>query len=198
MDFGTRMECVAWNFEDKLGAGIELRDDRKIAIIACARRRGEAPGNLGLDDEMHFVDEVRELEEVVKDGRGDVVGEISVDAHAPACCDRGEIRFENIARHDGEIGKVFREAAQASDQGRIQFDGVDGTAGPEEIPRDFAMAGADLDPAMLLVAGERRGGMRRDADGAGDLFAPVEVGEKMLAKALASHGWECSSRSESV
>jgi len=30
--------------------------------------------------------------------------------------------------------------------------------------------------------------MRRDSDGAGDLLAPVEVGEKMLAEALASHG----------
>jgi hypothetical protein len=31
--------------------------------------------------------------------------------------------------------------------------------------------------------------MRGDADGAGDLFAPVEVFEEMLAEALASHGW---------
>ena len=32
--------------------------------------------------------------------------------------------------------------------------------------------------------------MRRDANGAGDFFAPVEIGEEMLAEALASHGWE--------
>jgi len=31
--------------------------------------------------------------------------------------------------------------------------------------------------------------MRGDADGAGDFFAPVKVGEEMLAEALASHGW---------
>jgi hypothetical protein len=30
--------------------------------------------------------------------------------------------------------------------------------------------------------------MRRDANSARDLFAPVEIGEKMLAEALASHG----------
>ncbi len=32
--------------------------------------------------------------------------------------------------------------------------------------------------------------MRRDANGAGDFFAPVEIGEEMLAEALASHGWK--------
>jgi len=32
--------------------------------------------------------------------------------------------------------------------------------------------------------------MRRDANGAGDFFAPVEIGEEMLAEALASHAWE--------
>jgi hypothetical protein len=31
--------------------------------------------------------------------------------------------------------------------------------------------------------------MRRNADGARDLFAPVKIGEEMLAEALASHGW---------
>ena len=32
--------------------------------------------------------------------------------------------------------------------------------------------------------------MRRDANGAGDFFAPVKIGEEMLAEALASHAWE--------
>jgi hypothetical protein len=31
--------------------------------------------------------------------------------------------------------------------------------------------------------------MRRDANGTCDFFAPVEVGEEVLAEALASHGW---------
>jgi hypothetical protein len=32
--------------------------------------------------------------------------------------------------------------------------------------------------------------MRGDANGAGDFFAPVEIGKEMLAEALASHGWK--------
>jgi hypothetical protein len=31
--------------------------------------------------------------------------------------------------------------------------------------------------------------MRRNANSARDLFAPVEIGEEVLAEALASHGW---------
>ena len=31
--------------------------------------------------------------------------------------------------------------------------------------------------------------MRRNADGARNLFAPVEIGEEVLAEALACHGW---------
>ena len=40
---------------------------------------------------------------------------------------------------------------------------------------------------MLIVARKRYRGMGRNADGAGDLFAPAEIGEEVLAEALASH-----------
>jgi len=78
--------------------------------------------------------------------------------------------------------------AKAGDELGVEFDGVDGGAGCEEMLGHFAVAGADFDPTMLIVAWERHGGMRGDADSAGDLFAPVEVFEEMLAEALASHG----------
>jgi len=72
------------------------------------------------------------------------------------------------------------------------------------------MAGSNFDPTMLIVLSKRglqtltvptsrdsqrtvvakewRQGMRRDANGAGDLFAPVEIGEEVLAETLACHG----------
>ncbi len=63
----------------------------------------------------------------------------------------------------------------------------------------FTVAGTDFDPTVLipmnrgsqtmLVVSEGDHGVRRDADGACDLFAPVEVFQKMLAEALACHGW---------
>ena len=73
---------------------------------------------------------------------------------------------------------------------RIQFDGVDGRAGGRRGARSFRRgrrqfrsSNADR-PAQQL----RRGGVRRNANGARDLFAPVGIGEEMLAEALASHG----------
>jgi len=45
------------------------------------------------------------------------------------------------------------------------------------------------DSQRTLVAGEGRNGMRRNANGARDLLAPVEIGKEVLAESLASHGW---------
>ncbi len=193
------------NFEDEFGTGVELRDDGKIAVVARAGLGGEAVSNFGLNDDVDFVDEVSEGEEVMKDRRGDVVGKIAVDADAPAGSDRGDVRFENIGRDDGEIWKFLCEVAKAGDERRIDFDGVDGSTGGEEVLGDFTMTGADFDPAMLVVPRKRhlqtlivaskwRQGMRRNANGARDFFAPVEIGKEVLAEALASHGWNSVAR----
>ena len=45
------------------------------------------------------------------------------------------------------------------------------------------------DSQRTLVVSEGRNGMRRNANGARDLFAPVQVGKEVLAESLASHGW---------
>jgi len=50
------------------------------------------------------------------------------------------------------------------------------------------MAGSNFDPGTFVVHGKRKGGMRGNANGARDLFAPVEIGEEVLAEALTSHG----------
>jgi hypothetical protein len=40
----------------------------------------------------------------------------------------------------------------------------------------------------LIVSRERDGGVRRNANGARYLSSPVEIGEEVLAEALACHG----------
>jgi hypothetical protein len=40
-----------------------------------------------------------------------------------------------------------------------------------------------------LVFCEGGNGMRRNANGASDLFAPVKIGEEVLTESLASHEW---------
>src|SRR5579863_5215422 len=58
----------------------------------------------------------------------------------------------------------------------------------------FAVACAEFDPARILGRLRRSGGVRRNANGACDLFAPVFIREKMLAKPLTRHTAEKCSR----
>src|SRR6266704_1445825 len=87
------MERFARDFEDEFRARGELGDDGKIAVIARARLGGEAESNLGLNDDVDFVDEISEGEEVMKNGRRNVVRKIAVDAQAAAGSDGGETRM---------------------------------------------------------------------------------------------------------
>src|SRR5712691_2876848 len=136
----------------------------------------------------------------MQDRRSDVVRKIVVNANAAAGSDGGEVRFEDVAGHDAEIGEFLRDAAESGDEFWIEFDGLNGSAGGEEVLGHFAVTGTDFDPTVLvapmdrgsqrtLVPWQRNGGMRRNADGACDLFAPLEVFQEVLAEALACHGW---------
>ena len=53
----------------------------------------------------------------------------------------------------------------------------------------FAVSCADFYPAIRWIHGRRRlqVRVRRNTDGARDLFAPVGIRKKMLAKSLTSH-----------
>ncbi len=139
-NFRRRRESSARKFKDKFGARIELRENGEIAVVARARVRGEASRDFGLNDDMNFVDEIREREEVLEDRRGDEVRQISVNADAAAGGDGGEVGFENIAGNYIEIGMIVCEAAEAGDERWIEFDRVDGSAGGDEVLGHFAVS----------------------------------------------------------
>ena len=186
-DFGRRVESGARNVKDEFRASMELREDGEVPIITSAGLGSETEGDFGLNDEMNFLDEVGEGEKVMQDRRGDVVRQVSVDSDAASRGDRGKIRSENVIRNDREITKFLRQAAKPNNQRRVDLDSIDRTSRGEQMLRHFPVTRAYLDPAMLLVAGKRNGGMRRHANGPGDFFAPVKIGKKVLAEALASH-----------
>ncbi len=106
-DFRPRVESVARDFKDEFWARVELRDDGEIAVIARAGLGGQAEGHFGLNDDVDFVDEAGEAEQVMKDRRRNVVGKISVDEDAAAASDRGEVGFEDVAGDDGKISRFF-------------------------------------------------------------------------------------------
>ena len=137
---------------------------------------------------MHFVDERCVPEEVMQDGRGDVVGKIAVEAERPAGSERSEIGFQNVVVDDGKPRELLGEASEAGCEGSIHLEGDNRSAAGEQIAGHFAVARANLDPAVLIIGRQRHGGMRGDANRAGDLLAPPKIREKMLTKALARHG----------
>ena len=120
-------------------AGIVLVQSGEIAVVARARLRGEARSDFGLNDDVNFVDEIREREEVLEDRRSNVVRKIAVNENAAAGGDGGEVGFENVAGNYVETGIVFCEAAESGDESWVEFDGVDGGAGGEEMLSHFAM-----------------------------------------------------------
>ncbi len=76
----------------------------------------------------------------MKNRRGDVVGQIAVDAHPAAGSDGSEVGFENVAGNDGEVGELLCEVAEAREERRIDFDGVDGSAGGKKVLGHFTVS----------------------------------------------------------
>jgi len=181
-DFRRRGEGVGRKVKGEVWTGVEPGEDGEVAVFLAARLGGEALGDFELNDDVGLVDSSGELEEMLEDRRGDVIGKIAVDAHAASGGEGGEVEFEDVAGNDGEMGMFVREALEAADERGIEFDGDDGSAAAEEMLGHFAVAGADFEPEEIFGR-ELRGAlhaMGRDADRAGDLFAPIGVAEEVL------------------
>src|SRR5215475_8157869 len=78
------VERFARNLENDFRARVKLCDHRKVAVITRAGLRGKALGDFSLNDEVHFIDSIREREKVMKDRRSNVIGKIAVDSDAAA------------------------------------------------------------------------------------------------------------------
>jgi hypothetical protein len=97
--------------------------------------------------------------------------------------------LQDIPGHDAYIGKLLCQVLQPPRERRIQLNRVHRVTGGRQMLGHFAVPGSDLDPAVRVAARRQLGheGLRRNADGARDLFPPVKIYEEVLAEALASH-----------
>jgi len=91
-----------------------------------------------------------------------------------------------------KVRKLLRKLLQARCERRVEFDGTNRGSSRQQLLGHFTVARADFEPAIRLSGRiawgrwpQRR--VRRNADGSRDLFAPVSVRKKMLAKSLTSH-----------
>ena len=190
-NFWRRAKRTGREFEHELGPRVELGGDGKIAIVFVARLCGEAQSHFQLDDNLDFIDLVGEREETVEDRRSNVVGEIAVDADAPAGSERAQVGFEDVAWNDGEIRVLGGESLKPRDERRVELDRINRNAAADEIFGHFSMASANFNPAIILssrICGNFHA-VCGDAYRAGDFFAPAGVAQKVLSKFLSGH--EC-------
>src|SRR4029077_20045290 len=114
-------------------------------------------------------------------------GKVAVNADAPARGDGGEVRFEDVTRDNRQARGFFRQTLQTRYEPWVEFNGIDRSAGGEQMLSHFAVPSADFYPAAIAGQPGGRRGVGRNADGARDLFAPIGVCKKMLAEALTGH-----------
>jgi len=160
----------------------KLGDDGKIAVIGVPGWAARRTRDFGLNDDVYFVDEVGKREQVMKDRRGNVVGKIAVDADAATGSNGGTsasrmspgttLRCRNCFVRWRRPGWNFGSISMA----------WDGSASRKKVLGHLTVSRTNFDPAMLIVLRKRHGGMRRNANGASNLFAPVEIGEEVLAR----------------
>ena len=181
------MQRVKSEFPGKGKELVGIEESVESSQVADGKLLGAGVGAEAQGSE-HPANEISKSEEAMKNGRRNVIGKIAVDTDAAASRDSDEIRFKNVAGNYRQIGIFSGEALETRDEWRVELDGVNGRASGGEMPGYFAVAGANLDPARVFRRRPRAAWpVRRDADGARDLFAPVSIGEEMLAKALPSH-----------
>src|SRR4029077_12997033 len=146
-----RAECAARNLKNELRTSIELRGDGEIAKAFCLWFCSETQSDFFLNHDVNLVDLIRKGKNMMKDRRSDVVRQIAIDADAPPGGKCGEISFQNIAGDDRQIREFLRKTLEAAQEQRIQFDGVNGRAGGDEVLGHFAVAGANFNPAIRLA-----------------------------------------------
>src|SRR5690348_14573181 len=113
--------------------GVVLARHREIAVVARAGIRSNALGDFELNDDVDGGDVVSPLEEVMEDRRGDVVGQIAVDAKffvfgkASAPCEVEKIEREDVAFGDFYVGPLRGMSgglgAEILDEQRVGFYG---------------------------------------------------------------------------
>ena len=165
-----------------------MRQDGEVTVVAGAGSSGQAQRDLVLNHNVNLVQQIGHGEEPLQDWRSDVVRQVAVNSQASPRSDCGEIEFQNVARNDGEIRILLGQPPQASDQRCVKFDGANRCSAGGEIFRHFAVSGADLHPAgVFIYRACTPDGVARHSDRTRNLFAALEVGEKVLAESLPSH-----------
>ena len=178
--FWRRPKGAGRNLQCERGLRVELAGGGKVSVLAAAGASHDSSGDFQLHHDVNRGDLVCITEKLMKNRRGDVVGEIAVHAKFAAgqFC---EIELENIARDDFNAGPFVWFGAhslfEARGEPRIGFDGNQAAAPGGKLAGHFAVTRADLDPKVICAAGQR----------VENPFLPARSAKEMLAQALSRH-----------
>ncbi len=112
-DVRRRAKRARRNPQRDFGVRVELAGGGKIAVFAAAGARGDARGDFELHHDVDRSDLVRVAEEMVENRRGDVVGQIAVNAEFSA----GE--FREIELRGRRPRRFRRRAIRRVGRGRL-------------------------------------------------------------------------------
>jgi len=164
VDFGGRGEGSGRDSEEKRGGCEQVGLYREIAVVASSGLGGETLRDFALHQQYGPAEERPQREDLVENGRGDVVGQVAGDdGRSPL----GEVRLEDVRLDDGEAGQ-----AEAFGEGVIQLDRDDARGAGQEVFGQFAAAWADLNDERLPL------GTRSSAETLKDRT----LGKKMLSE----------------
>ena len=154
-DFRRRTESSARDAQDELRASEELRNDGEIAVLLGPRFSSETKSDFLLNNDVNFVDLIRERKTMMQNRRRNVVRQISVEMDAASSGESSEIGFQDVAGNDREIREFFRKALEARQEQRIKLDRVDGRTSGSEMLGHFTVARSYFNPAVGLILRNR-------------------------------------------
>ncbi|MNI62765.1 hypothetical protein D3C73_1180980 [compost metagenome] len=176
IDFRRRVERARADVEQVLDPAVVLNHDRQATPVTTTRAGSQALDHFLLQHEVHVADQVRVVQEVKNQRRGDVVRQVA--DHSQAAW-RGiqavEVELQRIALMQVEVALAGKLLVEDRDQVLVQFHHVELRAAAEQALGQCALARADFQQAVFCL------GM----NGAQDAVDNAGIVQEVLAKAFA-------------
>ena len=160
--------------------GGELSEDRQVAISSRAWPGNEAIGDLALHHQTHATDESGVLNEMMKDGRGDVIRQIAENITLFALetvAKTGKVGQEDVSFQDCNIWLEGEFGLQVPSQITVQFESDDLLGAGREQFGQGPTPRTDLADQIV----------RPDRQGCDDALLEAPVAQEMLAKLGTDH-----------
>ncbi|MCY1367601.1 hypothetical protein D9M69_545440 [compost metagenome] len=176
IDFRRRVERARADVEQVLDPAVVLNHDRQATPVATTRAGSQALDHFLLQHEVHIANQVRVVQQVKNQRRGDVVRQVADHAQAARHgIEAVEVELQRIALMQVEVALAGKLLVENRDQVLVQLHHVELRAAAEQALGQCALARADFQQAVFCL------GM----NGAQDAVDNAGIVQEVLAKAFA-------------